>query len=397
MQACLSRALRGAPMVKQPLTIALIAGEASGDQLGFKLMQALRVLHPDCRFIGVGGDRMREEGLNSLFPMTDIAVMGILPVLGRLPLILRRIRETADFVISSQPEALVIIDSPDFTHRVARRVRQSKPDIPIINDVSPTVWAWRPGRAARMRAYIDHVLALLPFEPEAHQRLGGPTCTYIGHPLIERLDELRPDAGEAHRRASKPPIVLVLPGSRRGEIARLMAPFGEAIALLAQQSPDPIDFVLPAVSHLEGMIRAAMADWPVKPRLVLGEADKYAAFRTARCALAASGTVTLELALAGVPHVVGYRVSMLEAQLRYLIQVSTIVLPNLILGHNAVPEFLQEACNGPALATALLPLLTDTPQRQAQLDAMRELDQRMAVPVSPSTGAARIIDTLITR
>ena len=384
-------------MVKQPLTIALIAGEASGDQLGFKLMQALRVLHPDCRFIGVGGDRMREEGLNSLFPMTDIAVMGILPVLGRLPLILRRIRETADFVISSQPEALVIIDSPDFTHRVARRVRQSKPDIPIINDVSPTVWAWRPGRAARMRAYIDHVLALLPFEPEAHQRLGGPTCTYIGHPLIERLDELRPDAGEAHRRASKPPIVLVLPGSRRGEIARLMAPFGEAIALLAQQSPDPIDFVLPAVSHLEGMIRAAMADWPVKPRLVLGEADKYAAFRTARCALAASGTVTLELALAGVPHVVGYRVSMLEAQLRYLIQVSTIVLPNLILGHNAVPEFLQEACNGPALATALLPLLTDTPQRQAQLDAMRELDQRMAVPVSPSTGAARIIDTLITR
>ena len=384
-------------MVKQPLTIAMIAGEASGDQLGFKLMQAVRELHPDCRFIGVGGDRMREEGLNSLFPMSDIAVMGILPVLGRLPLILRRIKETADFVISSQPDALVIIDSPDFTHRVARKVRQAKPDIPIINDVSPTVWAWRPGRAARMRAYIDHVLALLPFEPEAHQRLGGPPCTYIGHPLIERLDELRPDAGEAYRRASKPPIVLVLPGSRRGEIARLMAPFGEAIALLVQQSPDPIDFVLPAVSHLEGMIRAAMADWPVKPRLVLGEADKYAAFRTARCALAASGTVTLELALAGVPHVVGYRVSMLEAQLRYLIQVSTIVLPNLILGNNAVPEFLQEACNGPALATALLPLLTDTPQRQAQLDAMRELDQRMAVPVPPSIGAAQIIDTLITR
>jgi lipid-A-disaccharide synthase len=384
-------------MVKQPLTIALIAGEASGDQLGFKLMQAVRELHPDCRFIGVGGDRMREEGLNSLFPMSDIAVMGILPVLGRLPLILRRIKETADFVISSQPDALVIIDSPDFTHRVARKVRQAKPDIPIINDVSPTVWAWRPGRAARMRAYIDHVLALLPFEPEAHQRLGGPPCTYIGHPLIERLDELRPDAGEACRRASKPPIVLVLPGSRRGEIARLMAPFGEAIALLVQQSPDPIDFVLPAVSHLEGMIRAAMADWPVKPRLVLGEADKYAAFRTARCALAASGTVTLELALAGVPHVVGYRVSILEAQLRYLIKVSTIVLPNLILGNNAVPEFLQEACNGPALATALLPLLTDTPQRQAQLDAMRELDQRMAVPVPPSIGAAQIIDTLITR
>ena len=384
-------------MSKRPLTIALIAGEASGDQLGFKLMQALRTLHHDCRFIGVGGDRMKEEGLDSLFPISDIAVMGILPVLARLPLVLRRIKETADFIISSHPDVLVIIDSPDFTHRVAKKVRQAKPDIPIINDVSPTVWAWRPSRAARMRSYIDHVLALLPFEPEAHQRLGGPSCTYIGHPLIERLAELRPNLDEAQRRDSKPPLVLVLPGSRRGEISRLMAPFGEAISLLAQKYNEPIDFVLPAVSHLEGAIIDAMANWPIKPRLVLGEADKYAAFRTARCALAASGTVTLELALAGVPQVVGYRVSMIEAQLRYLIHVSTIVLPNLILGHNAVPEFLQDACNGPTLADALLPLLSDTSRRRAQLAATKELDQRMSVPVPPSLGAARIIDTFITR
>ncbi|MFZ4788256.1 MAG: lipid-A-disaccharide synthase, partial [Beijerinckiaceae bacterium] len=322
---------------------------------------------------------------------------GILPVLARLPLVLRRIRETADFIIKSKPDALVIIDSPDFTHRVAKRVRKARPEIPIINDVSPTVWAWRPARAAKMRAYVDHVLALLPFEPEAHQRLGGPPCTYIGHPLIERLAELRPNAPEAQRRAATPPIVLVLPGSRRGEIARLLGPFGEAVALLSKQSAEPIDFVLPAVSHLESTIREAIQDWPVKPRLVLGEADKYAAFRTARCALAASGTVTLELALAGVPQVVGYRVSVLEAQLRYLIQVSTIVLPNLILGHNAVPEFLQDDCNGPSLARALLPLLTDTPQREAQLAATRALDQRMAVAVPPSTGAARIIDALMTR
>lgn len=382
-------------MAGKPLTIALIAGETSGDQLGFKLMQSLRLISPDCRFIGVGGERMTEEGLDSLFPISDIAVMGILPVLARLPLVLRRISETADFIIASQPDALVIIDSPDFTHRVAKRVRQARPDIPIINDVSPTVWAWRPGRAAKMRAYIDHVLALLPFEPEAHQRLGGPPCTYIGHPLIERLDELRPNGDEAQRRAAKPPIVLVLPGSRRGEIARLMAPFGEAIALLSQHYAEPIDFVLPAVSHVEANIRHAMQDWPVKPRIVLGEADKYAAFRTARCALAASGTVTLELALSGVPQVVGYRVSILEAQLRHLIQVSTIVLPNLILGHNAVPEYLQEDCNGPTLAKALLPLLSETPERAAQLAATRELDQRMAVSVPPSTGAARIIASLI--
>jgi lipid-A-disaccharide synthase len=187
----------------------------------------------------------------------------------------------------------------------------------------------------------------------------------------------------------------VLPGSRRGEITRLMPVFGQAVAQLARDYGEEIDFVLPAVSHLEPLIRTMLQDWPIKPRIILGEADKYQAFRMARCALAASGTVTLELALAGVPQVVAYRVSLLEAQLRHFIKVSTIVLPNLILGHNAVPEFLQEQCTGPILATALKPLLNDSAEREAQLKATRDLDDRMAVPEPPSIGAARIIDHIL--
>ena len=184
----------------RPWRIALVAGEVSGDQLGFKLMRALREANPGVAFMGVGGDAMTAEGLSSLFPMSDIAVMGILPVLARLPTLLARIRATADAIIAARPDALVIIDSPDFTHRVARRVRAALPGLPVVDYVSPTVWAWRPGRARKMRGYVDTVLALLPFEPEAHRRLGGPDCVYVGHPLIERLSELRPDAGEARRR-----------------------------------------------------------------------------------------------------------------------------------------------------------------------------------------------------
>ena len=177
---------------------------------------------------------MEAEGLKSLFPISDIAVMGILPVLARLPTLMARIRRTAEAIIADRPDVLVIIDSPDFTHRVARRVRAALPKLPIVDYVSPSVWAWRPGRAKAMRTYVDCVLALLPFEPEAYRRLGGPRCVYVGHPLIERLDELRPNADEARRRASERPLIVVLPGSRRSEVTRLMADFGGALASLSQ-------------------------------------------------------------------------------------------------------------------------------------------------------------------
>ena len=380
----------------RPLHVALVVGEHSGDQLGFKLMQALRQrLGPDgVRFSGTAGEAMEREGMTSLFPLADIAVMGILPVVARFPTLLRRGYAVVDAVVADPPDVLVIIDSPDFTHAVARRVRKRLPGLPIVDYVSPTVWAWRPGRARAMRAYVDHLLALLPFEPAAHAELGGPPCTYVGHPLIERLAELRPGTPEeVAARAGEPPLLLVLPGSRRSEIRRLLGPFGDTVAQVAASRAGPIDVVVPAVSHLEAEIRAGVAAWPVPARIVTGEAAKLAAFRRARAALAASGTVSLELALARVPMVIAYRVSKLEEQLKYIISASSIVLPNLVLGENVVPEFLQGDAAPGRLAAALLPLLDDGTARATQLAAFLRVDAAMNLPPgeTPSGRAATVI------
>ena len=381
------------------LRIALVAGEHSGDQLGFKLMRALRAKAGDVVFMGVGGEAMEREGLASLFPISDIAVMGILPVLARLPTLIKRIRRTAEAVIDAWPDALIIIDSPDFTHRVARRVRKAAPDLPIVDYVSPSVWAWRPGRAKKMRAYVDRVLGLLPFEPQAYVRLDGPRCVYVGHPLTERLGELRPNPDEARRRAADPPIVAVLPGSRRSEIRRLMGDFGGALQVLSE-TLGPIEPVLPTLPHLEEEVRARAAAWPITPRVVLGEAQKFQAFRTARAALAASGTVTLELALAGAPMVGAYKVGIVEEQLKYLIKVPSILLPNLILGENAIPEKLQRDCNPASLAAALAALVREGPERQAQVEALARLDGLMRLDdgAPPSAHAARaVMETIAAR
>lgn len=384
----------------RPLTIAIVVGEISGDALGAKLVTAWRRRFPDrhLQFCGTAGPAMQSEGLVSLFPLSDIAVMGIVPVLQRLPLLMRRIRETADAIIAARPDIFIIIDSPDFTHRVAKRVRAALPHCPIVDYVSPTVWAWRPGRAKAMRAYVDHVLALLPFEPAAHARLHGPACTYIGHPLIERLDVLRPSDTERAERRSEPPTVLVLPGSRRSEITRLMPIFGETMALVQARYGQPIRFILPAVDHVRPLIETAMSSWPIKAQIVSGEEEKYRAFRRARAALAASGTVTLELALAHVPMAVGYRVGALEGQIRHIISVPSIVLANLIIGENVIPERIQGACDPDHLASDLLPLMTDTPERRRQERGFERLDQAMAIgETTPSDKAAETIARVLSQ
>jgi lipid-A-disaccharide synthase len=385
--------------MSRPLTIWLAAGEESGDQLGAGLMRALKArLGDGVRFAGIGGGRMAGEGLESLFPMSDIAVMGIGAVVARLPLLLRRIREAGAAVVAARPDALVIIDAPDFTHRVARRARQALPDLPIVNYVSPTVWAWRPGRARKMRPYVDHVLALKPFEVEAHRRLGGPDCSYVGHPLTERLAELRPGPGERTPVGEGPLRLLVLPGSRRMEIARLLEPFGGTLARLSERLGRPIEATLPAVPHLAEAIARGVEAWPVRPRIVEGEAAKFEAFRGAHAALAASGTVTLELALAGVPMVVAYRVSKLEEQLKYVITAPSIVLANLVIGENVIPEFLQGACEPETLSAALAPLCADTPERWRQVAAFERLDALMDTGgEAPSERAARIVLESIAR
>ena len=385
---------------QRALSIYLVAGEESGDALGGALVRALKQRHAGVLdFAGVGGHTMAAAGIISPFAIEDLSIVGLSAIPQRLPTILRRIRETADAIVAKRPDALVIIDSPDFTHRVARRVRQRLSSIPIIDYVSPSVWAWRSGRARSMRAYVDHVLAILPFEPAAHARLGGPPCTYVGHPLIERLADLRPDVEEAERRRADPPIVLVLPGSRTTEIRRLTGIFGEAIALIANRG-ESMELVLPTLPHLADELRSASSDWAIKPRVVTEAADKWAAFRKAKAALAASGTVTLELALAGIPTVAAYRLSVFEEIVVRLmrIKVASVVLTNLVLGENVVPEILRLRCTPDRLADALLPLLSDTPQRQMQAAAFARLDGIMGVGgASPSAKAAEIVLDLAQR
>ena len=372
--------------------VFLIATEESGDRLGANLMKVLRQrLAGAVRFEGVGGQSMAREGLASLFPIEELSIMGFSAVLRQLPMILRRIRQTADAVTQASPDILVIIDSPDFTHRVARRVRARDPSLPIVDYVSPSVWAWRPGRAGAMRGYVDHVLALLPFEPEAYRRLHGPPCSYVGHPLVEQIDMLRPDADEQRRRHGQPPVVLVLPGSRRGEISHHMAVFGETLGLLDL----PFEPVLPTMPHLQDVIREGVKGWPAQPRIIVGEQEKKAAFRSAHAALVKSGTVTLELALAGVPMIAAYKVGAVEAWiLRRAIRGSSVILANLVIGENVVPEFLQQDCTAAKLAPALRDILSDSPLRRRQTEAFAELDAIMSTGGQPPS--ARAADIVLT-
>jgi lipid-A-disaccharide synthase len=373
--------------------IFLIATEESGDRLGANLMKVLRQRLGDAvRFEGVGGQAMAREGLVSRFPIEELSIMGFSAVIKQLPKLSRLIRETADAVTQASPDMLVIIDSPDFTHRVARRVRARDRSIPIVDYVSPSVWAWRPARARAMRRYVDHVLALLPFEPAEYVKLKGPPCSYVGHPLTEQLASLRPSAEERTRRERKPPLLLVLPGSRRGEIRHHMAVFGRALRRL-QEDGVAFEPVLPTMPHLQALVETHVKGWKVQPRIVVGEQEKRAAFRVARAALAKSGTVTLELALAGVPMVAAYRVGAAEAWiLRRAIRVQSVILANLVIGENVVPEYLQQDCTAEKLSRALVEVLEDSSLRRRQLEAFAGIDQIMATGGQrPSVRAADIV------
>ncbi|WP_315832980.1 lipid-A-disaccharide synthase [Bradyrhizobium prioriisuperbiae] len=380
-------------MTTPPRTIFLVATEESGDRLGGPLMAALRArCVGDVAFAGVGGRDMVAQGLTSLFPIEELSIMGLAAIARKLPMILRRIRQVTAAVLKAKPDVLVIIDSPDFTHRVARRVRKADPSIPIVDYVSPSVWAWRPGRARAMRRYVDHVLALLPFEPEAHRTLGGPPCTYVGHPLIQQLGTLRPDANEQRRRDAAPPVLLVLPGSRRSEIRHHMQVFGDTLGRLRSEGVS-FDLILPTTPHLRATVEAALQTWPLQPRLAVTEDEKKAAFRIAHAALAKSGTVTLELALAGVPMVTAYKGTAIEAFVaRRMVRIPTVILANLVIGEAVVPEFMQEDCVPETLVPALRDILGDTAARRKQVEAFGRLDGIMSTGAqSPSERCAEIV------
>jgi lipid-A-disaccharide synthase len=381
----------------EDLRLFLVAGEHSGDALGGRLMEALnRRRRGRIRYLGVGGPHMAAQGLVSQFPIEDVAVMGPGAILARLPAILKRISTTASAAVAAEPSAVVIIDSPEFTHPIARRIRRRQPSIPILDYVSPSVWAWRPGRARKMRRYVDHVLALWPFEPEAHRRLGGPSCSFVGHPLIERhpwIAGLDPaPLAELLGLSPSNPLLVVLPGSRTSEVSRLIRPFGEAIGQLNRWG-FRFDVVLPVVPSVRGLVERHLADWPVRPHIVEGEDDRFRAFKLARAALAASGTVTLELALAGTPTVVAYKVDRLIAPIvRRMIKAPSVVLPNLVLGENVFPEFIQEDASPENLADAVAPLLQDGTERAKQVAALASIPAALQVAgASPSEAAADIV------
>lgn len=380
--------------------IFLVAGEHSGDSLGAALMGSLNQgLESVPLYEGVGGALMEGEGLHSLFPLKDVAIMGLGAIISRLPTLTKRVYQTVDAAVAFSPDIVVIIDSPEFTHPIAKRIRNKIPDVPIIDYVSPSVWAWRPGRAKKMIHYVDHVLALLPFEPDAHKRLGGPSCTYVGHSLVEKklfIEACSPADLQAELSISPDSKKLVvLPGSRPNEVKRLIEPFGKAIEIL-QKTHGDLEILIPIMPSVEALVIQLMADWPVKPHIIRGEKQKFAAFNLADAALAASGTVTLELGLTKVPMVVAYRMGNTEYSLRRLVTVHSIVLANLVLGENVFPEFLQENCTPENLATALQDLLSDTPALKAQKEGLELVEKKiMLEDTTPSLEAAKIVQSYL--
>ncbi len=350
-------------------SIFLIAGEPSGDVLGGRLIAALRELTGGKLAVtGVGGEMMREQGLESLFPMEELSVMGIAEILPHLPQLLRRIRQTAAAVDQAAPDALVTIDSPDFTRRVARRVTDRA--IPRIHYVAPTVWAWRPWRAKGFAQDFTHLLALLPFEPPWFERVGLP-CSFVGHPVIETGAEKGdgPAFRARHGIAADAPVICVLPGSRRGEVGRLAGDFGLALSLLAERYPG-LRPVVPTIETVAPTVRDLAAGWPGSPIVVQGAAERYDAMAASNAALAASGTVALELALARVPTVIAYRVAPLTHFIvRRMLSTDFGNLVNIIENREIVPELIQGDCRPDRLAAALERMLG--PDGEAQAEAVQ--------------------------
>jgi lipid-A-disaccharide synthase len=353
------------------MRVFVIAGEASGDKLGAALMQGLRAHATDISFQGIGGDRMIAEGLESLFPMDEISIMGITEILSQYRALKARIRQTAEAVLAAKPDVLITIDLPEFGLRVAKLVKDAS-EIRTVHYVAPTVWAWRSGRAAKMARHIDQVLALLPFEPP-YMEAAGMRCDFVGHPVV--TDPVATESEIAAFRQSAgigaAPLALILPGSRRSEIARLMPIFSQVVARLHEQRPD-LRFVLPAAPNVASLVEEAVASWPIAP-LVLNPADlpedegrrqKRAAFAGADVALAASGTVSLELAAAGTPMVIAYDMNWLSRQIiGRMLKVDTVTLVNLVSETRIIPEFIGKACLPGPIAEAVLAVL-DNPDAQ---------------------------------
>ncbi|MEP6567032.1 MAG: lipid-A-disaccharide synthase [Mesorhizobium sp.] len=365
---------------ERALKIAIVAGEESGDLLGADIVEALkRMTGREVRLVGIGGRHLQALGLAPLFDAGEIALMGLSAILRDLPRLIRRIGQAANAIVGEKPDCLITIDSPDFSLRVAKKVRAADPAIPIVHYVCPSVWAWRPGRAVAMKPYVDHILCILPFEVKELERLGGPPGTYVGHRLTHDpgvLGAARAQSLPRDLSDDRVKTLLVLPGSRRGEVRRLIGPFGETMSILRARG-HRLRVLLPTVPHVADLVRTAVASWNDKPEIILDPERKWQAFGKADAALIASGTVSLELALSGVPMLSCYKFDPFMRMAQGLIKVWSGVLPNLITDRPLVPEGYDRYVRPVSIAHYIEALWSDTHMRRFQKDGFVEMARRM--------------------
>jgi lipid-A-disaccharide synthase len=389
--------MESAPPLEGPL-IYVIACEASGDQIGGLLMAALKTATLDrVRFAGIGGQAMRAEGLTTLFETHELALLGVFEVLPKARMVLSRVKQTVADIEAKQPDILVTIDSWGFTGRVHQRLSRKKSSIPRVRYVAPQVWAWRPKRAKQLARWIDHLLTLLPFEPPYFTKYGLPS-TWVGHPVIEsgwsRGDGYR--FRKRHNIAADKRVIGIMPGSRKSEVARLLPVFKDAATLLAQRYPQ-LHVVVPTVESVAHEVYTTVKEWKVPVTVVMEPDQRFDAFAACEAALAASGTVSLELALAGVPHVIAYKANAFSVfLLRMLTTLKHANLVNILVGHEAVPERLQGKCRADILADDIAILMRDELRRTAQsADFAAALSRLAPEGTRPSRKAAEVILGLI--
>ena len=386
--------------MSKPLRIFLIAGESSGDFLGAGLMRALKAQHPDTEFTGVGGSRMTEEGLRSLFPMEELSVMGLAEVLPKLFHILSRIKQTASEILTMKPDAVITIDSPDFCFRVLKKVKARNKNIPCIHYVAPSVWAWRPGRARKVSRFLDHLLTLLPFEPPYFEK-HGLAATFVGHPIVERLSR-RGDSNRFRKKyniTESQKILCLLPGSRMSELSRLLEKFSVATDAVLRERPDMM-VVVPTLPHLKKYIQEFFTGKGINPLVIDQEEDKFDCFAASAVAVAASGTVSLELALTDTPHIIAYRLSPLSGLIaKWMIKTPYANLVNILLDRPLVPELLQEQCQPVKIRQKTFELLDNKTARTEQLRGFREALIMIGLgdPETPSQKAAKAVLSVVNR
>lgn len=373
---------------KQSKHIYIMAGESSGDFLGAQLMQALKAQAPDTIFSGVGGPLMEQQGLNSLFPMADLSVMGVMEVLPRLGLLIKRIKQTSDDIIKLQPEAVISIDAPDFCFRVIKKVKkQNKVNPKFVHYVAPTVWAWRPKRAAKVARFLDAIICLFDFEP-AYFKKEGLKAIAVGHPMMESgIKEAEP----AKIGDDETDKLGVFFGSRQGEIKRISPIILESVEKIIKNNPD-IELIVPTLPHLKEQIAELLKNIDVPIHIETNKDNKWQVFKACDAAIAVSGTVGLELAAANVPHVIAYRMNGLTCQiLKHLIKTPYAHLANIIMQHEVVPEFIQDDCKPEDISAEILTLLETPSFQRDQTDQFIKVRESIGSIENPSKTAADFI------